>query len=109
MDAAHQLLGRHEILVELIVQIVTVHLHQNRRVQPRPAAQDAGEKNHRQTLARPLRMPDDPHPLVSFRAHRSHGFGRSQTHGEELVIFGRFFCNLLVDHFVHDEIAHVIE
>jgi len=107
---ADQGFGRHEIVVELIVEVGAVNLDDEGRVaQLGMPAQDADEEDHGQALAGALRVPYHADAPVAVGLGGFHRLFHSEPHGEVLVVLGAFLGDLLVDHFVDDEVAHVVQ
>ena len=64
---AQRLMAAGERAEKLVVQVVAIRENDNRWIlQPSIERQPAGVENHRQALARTLRMPHHARPLVSL-------------------------------------------
>ena len=109
MHRAHQRLSRHEVAVELVVQVGAVDLHHDRGVEARPSTQDAGQEDHGQALARALGVPDHADALVAAGLHSRQRLLDGEAHGEVLVVFGALLGDAVVDHLVDDVVAHVVQ
>ena len=96
--------GVQEVAVNLPVQIVAVR-HDHEREIARLFAEDfAGVENHRETLARTLRVPEHAELALQFFALEERIVGA--VHADKLVVLGD---DLLVVLVVEDEVLDVIQ
>ena len=71
------------------------------------AAELEGQPQHRQALARPLRVPDDAAPLARFP--RRPDPPQRLVHGHELLVAGQLADSAAALDLEHDEVANYVE
>ena len=103
---AQESLAASELPVELVVQVVTVgDDHDGRAVQP--LLQKVREEDHRERLARALRVPE--HADLAIACHRLHGAVGRLAHREVLVVPSEYLHNALGRVVKADEVVHDVD
>ena len=107
---AQQVLAHAEGAEQLVVQIVAVGQHHQRRVLHRRVLDDLARiERHQQALARALRVPDDARLAVATRRGRCKRACHRLPHGVELVIAREDFDDIASRVAEDDEILHQVE
>ena len=107
---AQQVLAHAEGREQLVVEIVAVGQHHQRRIFHRRMLDDlAGIKSHQQALARALRVPDHPDFAVAAGRRRRQRAGHRAAHGMELMIAGEDFDDIAPGVAEDDKILEDIE
>ena len=96
--------GVQEIAVDLAVQVLPVGDHHKGVVAGQFSEDFAGVKDHGETLARPLGMPEHPQLALLFRPVQEHVIGLVDAN--KLVVLGDDFLVLLI---AEDEVFDVVQ
>ena len=107
---AQEFLPAREDVEQLIVEVVAVGQHDQRRVRQRRMLNDlAGVEQHRQALAAALRVPDHPDAAVALDPGRRDGVIHRLVDGVILVIGGDLLGDGCAVGLEDDEIADQVE
>ena len=107
---AQQVLAHAEGAEQLIVEIVAVGQHDQRRVLHRRVLDDLARiEGHQQALAGALRVPDHADLAVAVRRGRCQRAFHRAAHGVELVVAGEDFDDLAAGVAEDDEILEQVQ